>query len=70
MYLYRSANYTLIASGGGSTDGPYNGGWDTADGTCLSSTWQYNLDTEFYATSGVNGSVYAPLWYGPVWISC
>lgn len=69
MYLYRSANYTLIASGSKSQNGPYMVA-ATGNGTCLSSTWQYNLQTFFNAVSSVNGSVSRILWFGPQWVTC
>jgi hypothetical protein len=67
LYLYRSANYTLIGSDGES--GSMGQVYWFADGACLSSTWQYNADLT-YGFTGQNGSRYAEHWAGPSWISC
>jgi hypothetical protein len=69
MYLYRSANLTLIASGSRANYSAYLVA-ATNQGTCLSSTWQYNLQTFFSAISNVNGGVERELWFGPRWITC
>lgn len=68
IYLFRSANWTPIGVSTTYASGP-GAGWET-QGTCLSSTWQYNsaISWGFY---GVNGGVFAPTSYaGPSWISC
>lgn len=69
MYLYRSANMTLIAQGSKTQNGSSMSA-ATSNGTCLSSTWQYNLQMQFSAISNVNGGSNWQEWQGPVWISC
>jgi hypothetical protein len=68
LYLFRSANYTLI--GVDSESGGANVGWGTSGG-CLSSTWQYNAELVYSFVSDVNGAHYPPAhWDGPDWITC
>jgi hypothetical protein len=68
LYLYRSANFTLIGSDTEHFSGNF-GNWSTSGG-CLSSTWQYNDQTSFSAISSVNGGINWGDAAGPSWISC
>lgn len=68
LYLFRSANYTII--GADSESGGSAVIWGTSGG-CLSSTWQYSAELVYAFVSDVNGAHYPPAhWNGPVWISC
>lgn len=68
LYLFRSADYTLIGSD--SESGGSAVIWGTSGG-CLSSTWQYHAELVYAFFSEVNGAFYpAPKWNGPAWISC
>jgi hypothetical protein len=68
LYLFRSANYTII--GWDSESGGANVVWGTSGG-CLSSTWQYNAELVYSFVSDVNGAHYPPAhWNGPIWITC
>lgn len=74
IYLFRSANYTLIGqstSSGGSQTAPVRAKTWATTGTCLSSTWQYNAELWWCATSAVNGSAcWGPMVPPTSWISC
>lgn len=74
LYLYRSANFTVIGSnsraGGSPTQPRSSMAWYTS-GDCLSSTWQYHGYLVYNVISNQNGAIYpSPILAGPSWISC